>query len=583
MASRGGASPAGAVAGVDPDTAALEAAVRELRGAVHDSALPVRLDGVQDSRRDRVELLNQLDDYILPRLTSLDAPLLCVVGGSTGAGKSTLVNSVVGDVVSRAGVLRPTTRASVLIHHPGDASWFSTDRVLPGLARLSGGPSTEEDPGQLRLVASPHIPQGLALLDAPDIDSVVEANRDLARQLLSAADLWLFVTTAVRYADAVPWQLLRQATDRGTSVAMVLNRVPVDAMEEVRADLAQMLIQQGLGQSPVFAVLESRLDPEGLLPRSEVTRIRSWITSLAADAHARATVIRRTLNGALDSLSGRASALAEASDAQVSAVSTLRSISADAYQRARDEVEEGMNDGSLLRGEVLARWQEFVGTGEWFRQLDAGVGKVRDRVTAAFRGRGRAVPTGELGDALHTGVAALVASHGESAALSVARQWRTHPGGTDLMAAHPEMARVSGEFDARVQQLVRAWQGEVLELVRGEAGGRRTTARFLAFGVNGIAVMLMLVTFTATAGLTGAEIGIAGGSAVVAQRLLEAIFGDQAVRTLASKARQLLLQRVDQLYAAEQARHEQVLSTVVLDPSAPARLQSAIGALKAAR
>ena len=39
------------------------------------------------------------------------------------------------------------------------------------------------------------------MLDAPDIDSVVQ-NRQLASQLLAAADLWLFVTSAARYADA---------------------------------------------------------------------------------------------------------------------------------------------------------------------------------------------------------------------------------------------------------------------------------------------------------------------------------------------------------------------------------------------
>ena len=84
----------------------------------------------------------------------------------------------------------------------------------------------------------------------PDIDSVVSANRALAAQLLSAADLWLFVTTAARYADAVLLELLRQASERGTAVAIVLDRVPPEAMTEIRAHLASMLREQGLSTAP---------------------------------------------------------------------------------------------------------------------------------------------------------------------------------------------------------------------------------------------------------------------------------------------------------------------------------------------
>ena len=83
-----------------------------------------------------------------------------------------------------------------------------------------------------------------------------------------------------------------------------------------------------------------------------------------------------------------------------------------------------------------------------------------------------------------------------------------------------------------------------------EGKDRRTTARVLSFGVNGIGVVLMLVAFSQTMGLSGAEVGIAGGSAVLAQRLLEAVFGDQAVRELATKARDELLRRTAELYAA---------------------------------
>lgn len=85
-------------------------ALSALRDRVAAVRLPLPLPGAARASQTRVELLAQLDDYLLPRLKDPEAPLLAVVGGSTGAGKSTLVNSLVGRRVSEAGVLRPTTR-----------------------------------------------------------------------------------------------------------------------------------------------------------------------------------------------------------------------------------------------------------------------------------------------------------------------------------------------------------------------------------------------------------------------------------------------------------------------------------------
>ena len=566
------------------DGARLHRAVGELRAAVAASSLPLETTDVAAARREQGALVSQLDDYVLPRLESLDAPLLAVIGGSTGAGKSTLVNSVVREQVTRSGVLRPTTRASVLIHHPRDAHWFTGERVLPGLSRITGAATQGDDPTSLRLVASASVPRGLALLDAPDIDSVVSANRDLARQLLSAADLWLFVTTAARYADAVPWEMLEQAIDRGTSVAVVLDRVPRDAMEEVRADLSRMLAAQGLGQSPVFAVAESPLDENGMLPHTEVERISSWLHSLANDALSRQVVIRRTLDGALDSLDARSLAAVAAARAQEQTAADLAGIVERAYGDHLAKVEDGLKDGTLLRGEVLARWQEFVGTGELFKQFEAGVGKVRDRIVGFFRARTEtSAPAKDLGQALQTGVAQLITSHAESAALDAGRGWRSDPAGKPFMARRPELDAASPQLAGVVERLVRDWQGDVLTLVREEAGDKRTSARFLAFGVNGIAVLLMLITFASTAGLTGAEVGIASGSAVLAQRLLEAIFGDQAVRTLANRARGLLVERVEALFAQEEKRYADALADAALVRGAAERIEAAIRQVKDAR
>jgi hypothetical protein len=566
---------------VGVDDTGLLSAVQQLRREVQQVTLPMAIPGVAEARSSQSALLRALDDYVIPRLTSLDAPLLTVVGGSTGAGKSTLVNSLVGSVVSRSGVLRPTTKSPVLVHHREDERWFTGTRVLPGLARVTGSDGARDPRGAVRLIASETLPAGLALLDTPDIDSVVKSNRDLARQLLSAADLWLFITTAARYADAVPWDLLRGASERGASVAIVLNRVPPEAMEEVRTHLASMLRERGLGSAPIFTAVETTLTADGRLSEHEIARLRSWLSALARDAKARSIVVRRTLTGALNSLHDRVLTLSRATAEQDAAAAALHQEVEVAYAGAMQAVERGMRDGTLLRGEVLARWQEFVGTGEFLRQVEAGISHLRDRITAVFKGS--PPPTSDLGEALQFGVAELLTAQSRGASATVLRRWRQLPGGPEVVAAHPQLAHPASESSSKVERLVRDWQGEVLELVRAEGRDRRTTARVLSFGVNGVGVILMLLVFSQTGGITGGEVGIAGGSAVLAQRILEAIFGDQAVRDLAAKARRQLLARAKELYDGEQAPLHAAVAAVEVSAGQADRLRAVSTAVETVR
>ena len=384
-----------------PETQDLLPAVTSLRDEVGTTKLPFDLPGVHAAEGGRTELLRQLDDYILPRLASLDAPLLAVVGGSTGSGKSTLVNSLVETIVSAPGVLRPTTRSPVLVHHPDDERWFTPTRILPDLARAPAAtPSRARRPCSW---SRRHLPPGLALLDAPDIDSVVSANRELARQLLAAADLWLFVTTAARYADAVPWELLRQASERGTSVAMVLDRVPRGSI--AGDPRAPRLDAQGAGprRGTDLHRRRVRLAADGLLPADEVARLRSLAGRPGQGRAGRAIVVRQTLTGALDSLDPRIQALVDASAAQASGARGARKAAGRHTPKRPPAVETGMSDGSLLRGEVLARWQEFVGTGSSSARSSR---RSLASVTGSSRGsRGSPPRAAQLDEALHSGVA----------------------------------------------------------------------------------------------------------------------------------------------------------------------------------
>ena len=81
----------------------------------------------------------------------------------------------------------------------------------------------------------------------------------------------------------------------------------------------------------------------------------------------------------------------------------------------------------------------------------------------------------------------------------------------------------------------------------------------MSLGLNVITVALMVVVFASTGGLTGGELAIAGGSAVVGQKLLETIFGEDAVRRLAAQARADLDTRVRALMADEAARWDALL------------------------
>ncbi|RKN37660.1 dynamin family protein [Streptomyces hoynatensis] len=345
-------------------------ALTGLRERLAAARFPLELPGAERARRSRGELLAQLDGYLLPRLRQPDAPLLAVVGGSTGAGKSTLVNSLVGRRVTEAGVLRPTTRIPVLVCHPDDYHWFAGRRVLPQLGRVwmprQDGEQQPAPPqeGQrtMALQVTRSLPAGLALLDAPDVDSLVESNRDLAADLICAADIWVLVTTAGRYADAMGWNLLRSAREYGVTLATVLDRVPHQIAAEVARHYDALLEESGLADVPRFTVPElpeSAGGGSGLLPATAVAELRRWLARRAQDPVARAECSARTAAGTIASLRSRVAALAGAGAAQYATAVRLDQRLKESYAEAERRVRACLAEGGLLAGQARAHWLAF--------------------------------------------------------------------------------------------------------------------------------------------------------------------------------------------------------------------------------
>ncbi|MFC4049195.1 dynamin family protein [Actinomadura syzygii] len=572
-------------------------AVRPARGTVHQGELTRALNvlreqlgafeflldvpGVEEAREARDELRDQLQDYVLPRIQAAGAPLLVVLGGSTGAGKSTLVNTLVGSRVSATGVLRPTTSSPILVCHPDHARWFLEGPMLPGMGRVRG-PAPDAIAGdQLVVITSDVLPPGLALLDSPDFDSVFEDHYEFATKLMAAADLWLCVTTAARYADAQVWQMLQRAKENGATIGVVLSRVPQGAGPqgaEIVEHFGSMLDENEVGDARRFTVPETRVE-DSRLPEEVVADIRAWLTGVAEDAEDREIVIEDTLAAVLDSFRTRVPEVARQVEAQVAQRTELAREVDGGYGTALAELDEATRNGSLLRGEVLARWQDFAGTGDLLRSLHAQ--RPRRGRSASRRRRSSPARVRALKAALRSGLESLIMASAEHGAEQVIARWRDHPAGRQVLAAAgADLVHVSPELSRRVTRAVSSWQDHVQELIRTEGVTKRSVAKLVSFDTEAVSLVLMI-------GLLGygtSEVAVEGGNSAVPQRLLKALFGAESLRGMGAKARADLRSRIGMLFDEEAIRFGQVLDSAgIPDETVPVQLYQATYNLEVAR
>ena len=182
------------------------------------------------------------------RLSHSIGHTVVALGGSTGSGKSTILNALAGQEISRPGLIRPTTS------RPVAAVWD-----------VAGGDRREADQlldwlevGQRSYLPPSGGNEGLILLDLPDHDSVVVEHRIRAERLLERADLLVWVMDPQKYADAALHErYLRPLAGHADVVVLVLNQIdrlsPHD-QAQCLADLRRLAAADGLAAATVLGL-----------------------------------------------------------------------------------------------------------------------------------------------------------------------------------------------------------------------------------------------------------------------------------------------------------------------------------------
>jgi energy-coupling factor transporter ATP-binding protein EcfA2 len=489
-------------------------------------------------------------DYLLPRAADAGAPVVVVLLGPTGSGKSSLFNALAGRAVSPSGVLRPTTRRPTVLAHPSDVS----PDLLPGLNAR----------GDLEVVTSSDARRGLVVVDSPDFDSVELANRELAVELLEAADLVVFVTTATRYADEVPWTILARARQRGVPLLAVLNRLAADTAdaEAVIADYRNLLERGRLADAGAFGRLEVVAVREGAidsvrdsLGAEETAPLREALDRLTADDEERRQLARRSLTSALEGLPTAIEEVARDLDEEGASAAALKDIADRAYRRQRAALATEIERGTFLRAEVLRQWMDFVGAGQVARFLAQGIGRLAATVRGLLR-PGPPAPAAEVREAAFADLVALATQHADAAARHTAGEWLGDPHGARALAADGSLWGASSELGDRLSADLEGWALELAESIRALGEQRKGMAQAASIGINVVSTSAILAVFVHTGGLTGTEVGIAAGAAVVNQKLLEAVFGEANVASFVARGRRRLAEVLDAAFDEDRRRYE---------------------------
>lgn len=170
----------------------------------------------------RGDLGDDVERSLATALDDLEGLFLLVVVGEFNAGKSSLINALLGAPVMKEGVTPTTDRVTLVVHGPH-----------AGVEELSNELARVTHPAE-RLRA-------LALVDTPGTNAVIAKHQVLTERFVPRADLVLFVTSSDRPFTESERGFLERIAAWGKKVAIVVNKADLLEDDVARAEVREFV------------------------------------------------------------------------------------------------------------------------------------------------------------------------------------------------------------------------------------------------------------------------------------------------------------------------------------------------------
>lgn len=303
-------------------------------------------------------------------MQNLDESFLLVVVGEFNAGKSSFINALLGEAVLPEGVTPTTDRIYVLVHG---------ERPDGQAAQ----PEATDDPFVVRLRVQVAALDGVALVDTPGTNAIVQQHQVLTEGFLPRADLLLFLTSADRPFTESERQFLALAARWGRTVIMVVNKADLletpEQREEVRAFVEAGARRELNLTPPVYLVSARREQRAAANGGDEGFRaLREALQARLGERERTRLKLGSPLNAAAEILGGEERRAAAARDTLKADLDTLGSL--EAQRQRHQETMQGELDGQLNRlGRLLS---EFEARADKFIDASLRLGNFRTLINA---------------------------------------------------------------------------------------------------------------------------------------------------------------------------------------------------------